>query len=84
MKKLINFILFSLLILATQQAPASESRKAIAKDYQNNLAPLWDYFHRNPELSLMETKTAARLAKEIRALGYKVTEISVYSSIALH
>lgn len=46
----------------------------IAKDYQQNLAPLWDHFHRNPELSLMETKTAKRLSKELRAVGFNVTE----------
>ncbi|MGB0495821.1 MAG: amidohydrolase [Kangiellaceae bacterium] len=74
MNKMINIILFSLIILVAQQAFAVESKKAIAKDYQTNLAPLWDYFHQHPELSLMETKTAARLAKEIRALGFKVTE----------
>ena len=47
---------------------------AIAKDYQQHLAPLWDHFHRNPELSLMETKTAKRLAQELSAVGYEVTQ----------
>ena len=46
----------------------------IADDYQQHLAPLWDHFHRNPELSLMEQKTAKRLAKELRAVGFEVTE----------
>jgi hippurate hydrolase len=46
----------------------------IAKDYQEHLAPLWDHFHQNPELSLMEIKTAKRLAKELRAVGFEVTE----------
>jgi hippurate hydrolase len=32
------------------------------------------HFHRNPELSNLESKTAARLASEIRAFGYEVTE----------
>ncbi|MDZ7627015.1 MAG: amidohydrolase [Parvularculaceae bacterium] len=49
-------------------------RAEIAADYKANLAPLFDYFHRNPELSHREFKTSERLAKEIRALGYDVTE----------
>ncbi len=58
-------------------APAfaqGDLRAEIAADYKANLAPLFDYFHRNPELSHREFKTAERLAKEIRALGYEVTE----------
>jgi hippurate hydrolase len=53
---------------------ASELSDAVQKDYNNYLAPLWDHFHQNPELSLMETKTAKRLAKELRAVGFEVTE----------
>jgi len=49
-------------------------RAEIAADYEANLAPLFDYFHRNPELSHREFKTSERLAGEIRALGYEVTE----------
>src|ERR1700712_5484849 len=30
--------------------------------------------HANPELGFQETETAAKLAKEMRALGFKVTE----------
>lgn len=46
----------------------------VAKDYDNYLMPLFKHFHANPELSLVENKTAARMAKELRAAGYKVTE----------
>lgn len=42
--------------------------------YDQHLAALYDYFHRNPELSSMEVKTAARLAEELRATGFEVTE----------
>ena len=55
-------------------APASELAKAVAKDYDSHLAGLFDHFHRNPELSYLEVKTAARLAKELRAAGFEVTE----------
>ncbi len=49
-------------------------RASIAQDYEKNLADLFVHFHKNPELSHREFKTAKRLSKEIRALGYKVTE----------
>jgi len=38
------------------------------------LVELYQHIHSNPELSLMEVKTAARLAEEVRKLGYDVTE----------
>ncbi|HUR53874.1 MAG TPA: amidohydrolase [Gemmataceae bacterium] len=38
------------------------------------LVALYQHLHANPELSLMETKTAARLADEMRKAGYEVTE----------
>ncbi len=47
---------------------------AIQKDYDSYLAGLFDHFHRNPELSTVETKTAARMAKELRSAGFDVTE----------
>lgn len=54
------------------QAPA-DLRAAIAADYGANLGALWEHFHRNPELSTLEVQTAARLAHELRGLGYDVT-----------
>jgi amidohydrolase len=47
---------------------------AVAADYEAHLADLFDHFHRNPELSGMETRTAQRLATELRAAGFDVTE----------
>ena len=55
------------------QSPAG-LREAIDADYESHLWPLFDHWHRNPELSLMETKTAARLAKGLRDAGFKVRE----------
>jgi amidohydrolase len=46
----------------------------VERDYRANLERLFLHFHTNPELSGMETQTAARLAKELRALGLEVTE----------
>lgn len=74
MKKTFLIILTSLLLLVLTPVGAGEITKQIDKDYQNHLASLWDHFHRNPELSLMETKTAKRLAKELRETGFDVTE----------
>ena len=54
---------------------AQSSLKAdIDADYEANLEALFLHFHQNPELSHREFKTAKRLAEEIRALGYDVTE----------
>lgn len=47
---------------------------AVKKDYDEYLAGLFDYFHRNPELSTVETETARRMAMELNLAGYDVTE----------
>ncbi|MDX1536973.1 amidohydrolase [Arsukibacterium sp.] len=74
MKKICTIILLSTLSIGPGAASTSEISNSIEKDYKAHLAPLWDHFHRNPELSLMEHNTAKRLAKEIRAAGFTVTE----------
>ena len=57
------------------RAPGDDAlRASITMDYTDNLQALYEHFHANPELSLMEVETAARLAAELRALGYEVTE----------
>lgn len=45
----------------------------LAADYPA-LEALYKHLHTNPELSLMEEKTATRLAAELRSVGYAVTE----------
>ena len=59
---------------AMAQGQDAELRSSIQADYDNHLGALFDHFHRNPELSGMEVLTAARMATELRALGYEVTE----------
>ena len=70
-------LLTSNLILAGSPAlahdVASSLKADIAADYEKNLKSLFVHFHKNPELSFRETKTADRLAAEIKALGYEVT-----------
>ena len=46
----------------------------VEKDYKANLEKLFLHLHANPELSGVETRTAARMAQELRALGLDVTE----------
>lgn len=70
-------ILPTLLILFLFPGPsgsAEDLHQAITEDYEAYLADLFDHFHRNPELSLVEFKTAARMARELRAVGFDVTE----------
>jgi hippurate hydrolase len=74
-----KYILPTLLAATCLSAPSisfadDALRKDIATDYKNNLESLFTHFHKNPELSFRETKTAARIAKELKALGYDVTE----------
>ena len=65
------FLGLSSLLLA--QRP-STLRESIDVDYEEHLWPLFDHWHRNPELSLVEHKTAARLASELRDAGCQVRE----------
>jgi hippurate hydrolase len=66
--------LVAILPLCSAQAADTALSQAVAKDYQQHLGSLFDHFHRNPELSFMETQTAARLASELRQAGFEVTE----------
>ena len=61
-------VLFSLPVFA------SELGDSIKSDYDGYLAELFDHFHRNPELSTVETETARRMAMELSLAGFEVTE----------
>jgi amidohydrolase len=63
-----------LAIVVDAHAADTELRNDIAADYRERLGALFEHFHRNPELSGREVETSKRLAAEIRALGYEVTE----------
>jgi amidohydrolase len=71
-------LLFCAAAACLAASPASaepDYAAAIRADYQRSLGPMFDWFHRNPELSFKETATAARMAKELRAIpGIAVTE----------
>ena len=70
-------ILTGNMILAASPSMAhdvnSTLKEDIAADYEKNLKSLFVHFHKNPELSFRETKTAEKLAAEIKALGFEVT-----------
>jgi amidohydrolase len=54
-------------------ARVAEVKKHIGTEF-DSLEKLYKHLHSNPELSLHEEKTAARMAKELRDLGFEVTE----------
>lgn len=63
------------ILLFSSTAMADEAlRLDVAADYDASLDALFKHFHANPELSHREFKTAERLAAEIRAEGFEVTE----------
>lgn len=66
--------LLSAILIFSFPVSASELSESVKKDYDAYLANLWDHFHRNPELSLVEFRTAERMAKELREAGFEVTE----------
>ena len=70
-KRLALLVLAALMPMAVI---ASDLSDAVQEDYDTYLWPLFDHFHRNPELSLVETETAARMAGELRSAGFQVTE----------
>lgn len=77
MRGLATGLLLAASILAAAPAAADTAAltKAIDADWKAHLASLYDHFHRNPELSFVEVNTAARMAKELRAVpGVQVTE----------
>lgn len=60
----------------TRNASANKSYEAVRSQiakYYSELEKLYLHLHQNPELSFQEEQTAARLAQELRALGFAVT-----------
>ena len=64
----------ALAVSAPAIAQDKDLSAAIAADYDNKLEALFLDFHRNPELSYKETRTAAIMADEWRNSGFQVTE----------
>ncbi|MEW9798888.1 amidohydrolase [Alteromonas sp. CYL-A6] len=65
------FAFMMMSVSATVLAEPASLKQAIDNDYPY-LQTLFEHFHANPELSMQEVKTAARMARELEALGYSV------------
>ena len=63
----------ALALVAPGAAAAQDLRAGVAEDMPE-LMELYRDLHANPELSFEEHKTAAKLAKRMRDLGFEVTE----------
>jgi len=76
--------LFILVMSVFTQSSADDTLKnAINEDY-TTIDRLYTYLHSHPELSFHEQKTAQRLAKELREIGFEVTEgLGGYGLVAL-
>jgi hippurate hydrolase len=77
---MLRFIALGLLLVGTLSAAepnvkelAGDVMKRIDAEY-DSLEALYKHIHAHPELSLEEVQTSARLAKEIKAAGFEVTE----------
>jgi amidohydrolase len=67
----------------TDQADASDLNTAVEADYAY-LEALYKHLHSNPEISFQEEKTAARMAQELRKIGFDVTEnVGGYGIVAI-
>jgi amidohydrolase len=74
-KAALPFLCLLSFVLCTRAAdgPRDFVANKLAADYPA-LDALYKHLHTHPELSLMEEKTAARLATELRTAGFDVTE----------
>jgi amidohydrolase len=63
-----------LLSLLVGSSLAAADVASVVKQELPSLVTLYKELHTNPELSLHETETAARIAKELREAGLEVTE----------
>lgn len=67
--------LLAMLMASTPALAEPDYAAAVREDYKKSLGALWTDFHVNPELSFKEVRTAAAMAKQLRAVqGMVVTE----------
>ncbi|PXA98801.1 amidohydrolase [Nostoc sp. 3335mG] len=70
---MLRYLLLASALVLAPAAADDPVRSATAKQMPE-LMDFYRDFHANPELSLHETRSAAKLAAEARAAGYEVTE----------
>ncbi len=63
-----------LALLTTASLHAADSIDTFIEGQHPSLIQLYEHLHAHPELSFHEEKTSARMAQEIRAAGFEVTE----------
>src|SRR3712207_5985390 len=68
------FSIAAAVLAASPALAAPDFAPAVKADYDKQLRALFLDFHKNPELSYVETRTAKIMAKELRAAGATVTE----------
>ena len=74
MKPLTCLLILSLPISLPGVSPLQENVKArVAKEY-GELVELYKHLHSHPEISFQEAKTALRLGKEMKSLGFEVAQ----------
>ena len=73
MFKSVSTSLAALAMVAAAPVAANDLRDDLAADMPD-LMELYRDLHAHPELSFEEYKTAAKLAKRMKALGFEVTE----------
>jgi len=79
MKKIsrrVKFCGLSMLALSLSppvMAQNDDLRSSVIEDF-SYVESQYKYFHENPELSFREEKSSARIAKELKGLGFKVTQ----------
>jgi amidohydrolase len=66
-------VVFLTLLVCSAAEPKQAVERGVKEDL-GYLQSLYTELHANPELSHLEEKTAARVAKELRSAGYEVTE----------
>lgn len=81
--KIVCTLIISLSFSSQLFAQTEDIRRIIDNQY-NYIEKLYKYFHAHPELSMEEENTSGRLAKELRQLGYLVTEkVGGYGIVAV-
>ncbi len=72
---MMNILIAGLLAATAQPQPlaATQGLNAAVRSDLPSLLSLYRELHQHPELSMAETRTAARMAGEMRRLGFQVT-----------
>ena len=70
----LRLLFLATVLIATPGLAAPDFADAVKADYDKHLEALFIDFHRNPELSYVENRTAGIIADELRAAGATVTE----------